>query len=588
LRAINNTEEETILEYSTVIHDLISNYLEPDKSPISKHETQESDELDDWHESSSNKKFWGAEMNYPRYDELNTFLQVSFHENLFLGNLISATCDAQALTEVLKMNDLHAYKKFIFNMWQRKIDIDDPITINELSELDFTLYIYTVGFFEEDKKFMVNAYKKAYGKGNNDIRILHISSGTLKPPFLHSGYYLVGRFENKKKTSMMDSKSISIPNDATTKSGVSSNAKASSSGIESSLMPLLNFSTGSNESGMQMSEEHLNPVDESYRERLNLQIESATDSISSMSEQSLFTLTQNVLTNVIGFEYGTNEYLIAYLYLLKTNDNVNAQKVLYQLKNHVIPNAHLFHTWEVDVEQAQEKWANEQDTPRGVIWQQEMEERTKLAKTWILKYGSQIDSLDSAQKKIIADALNADQRAQAEAEEIQNIKSLFQNGKQLTDGNCLFAALIPNNDNVNLANANMLRLLVTQYLDKSEVEQTPFSELRPYHGSLQATMLYTQLEQKGITLETYQKFMKISGVWGGDPEIKAFSRVYGNITIYIMEPGTIGFRTIKNGHNLGVTAANQVIHEVKSENAIALSSSGGHYRRLLPKNEFMI
>jgi hypothetical protein len=590
LAAINNIEDETILEYSTILHDLISNYLEPDKSPVSKHETQESDSLDDWQESSSAKKYWGAEMNYPKHDELDTFLQVTFHENLLVSNLIeNANCDAKALEVVLQTYDPHNYNQFLADMWEREIDIDDPITIKELSKLDFTVYIYTVGFFEEDKKFMVNAYKKAYGKGSNDIRILHISSGLLKPPFLYSGYYLIGRFENKKKITMMGSTSVSVPDDGIIKSGINSDSKASSSsGLESSLLPLLDFSTGQSESGMQMSEEHQNPVDESYRERLNLQIESATDSVSSMSQQSLVTLTQNILSNVIGSDYGTNEYLIAYLYLLKINENATAQKVLSHLENNIIPKARLFHTWEVDVEQAQEKWANEQDGPRGVIWREEMKQRTKLAKTWYLKYENQFGNLDSAQQKIILEALTADQKAQEEAEEIQNIKNLFQGGKQLTDGNCLFAALIPNNDDVSLVAANMLRLLVTQYLSKSEVEQTPFNELRPYHGSLQAIMLYTQLKQRGITLETYQKYMKISGVWAGDPEINAFSRIHGNITIYIMEPGTIGFRTLKNGHNQGATTANQVIQEVKAGNAIAISSSGGHYRRLLPKNEFMM
>ncbi|WP_148264788.1 eCIS core domain-containing protein [Collimonas fungivorans] len=335
--------------------------------------------------------------------------------------------------------------------------------------------------------------------------------------------------------------------------------------------------------------------------RLNLQEQSARAAVALGGQDQL---ADAVLDHYDERNHGVQAHLIAYMVLrnrphpvyphisqstanmLMALDEVPAETVYARLKNVIIPRALMFFTWEEDVEQEELRWVQNSGLGAGVLWQEEMNYRTRLARAWVERNPDYAARVDAAQRTIVTDALNAAERARLQGAAIAAINRSFADGAQLTDGNCLFAALAAP-DNVNLESANAIRANVVAGLQMADVVNTPLDELRQLGGASaaarQARLAYDAMRAQGISLALYQQYMGVSGVWGGDPEIRAWTRLNAGQTIYLLEPGNALFRGISNAAGIGTRTADQVLAAVNLGTAIAIRNTGGHYIRLLPR-----
>lgn len=336
-----------------------------------------------------------------------------------------------------------------------------------------------------------------------------------------------------------------------------------------------------------------------FAERLDIQTQSARDALAIGGQEPLI---NNVLNHFDERNHGIQPHLIAYFYLeqrsrqadptlshidaaaLMERYRVAAEIVLDRLNNTIIPRARLFFTWEEEVDHAQWRWVDAQGVNAGVMWQQEMTLRTRLAREWIARNPTYRLLLDAAQLTLVDDALGAAERARQHAINMAAIDRTFINGQQLVDGNCLFAALAEP-DQVSLIRANQIRAAVVAGLQGADVLTTPLAELRQMQGdsaeARAARVAYQTMRNNGVTLLDYRAYMGISGVWGGDPEILSWSRLHPGITVYLLEPGNAYFRRIQNGAVLAAVAIDVVQPAVTAGTGIAIRNTGNHYIRLL-------
>jgi prophage maintenance system killer protein len=325
-----------------------------------------------------------------------------------------------------------------------------------------------------------------------------------------------------------------------------------------------------------------------FAARLNLQMQSAAAAVALGGQDQL---ADDVLNRYDETNHGVQAHLIAYMVLmnrprLTALDRVPADTVYERLNTVVIPSARMFFTWEEEVEQAELRWVQSRGLGAGVLWQDEMNYRTRLARAWVARNPDYEARVDAAQRAIVRDALDAAESAQLQDAEITAINRSFVNGAQLTDGNCLFAALAAP-DNVNLESADTIRANVVAGLLDADVVNTPLAELRQLSGTSaaarQARLAYDAMRDQGISLARYRQYMAISGVWGGDPEIQAWTRLNPGQTVYLLEPGNVLFRGISNAIAIGTQTADQVLAAVNLRTAVAIRNTGGHYIRLLPQ-----
>ncbi|AMO94724.1 zinc finger, C2H2 type family protein [Collimonas fungivorans] len=337
-----------------------------------------------------------------------------------------------------------------------------------------------------------------------------------------------------------------------------------------------------------------------FAERLNLQMQSATAAVALGGQDQL---ADDVLDRYDERTHGVQAHLIAYMVLMNRQpaypnflpstanmlmalDAIPSDTIHERLNTVIIPRALMFFTWEQEVEQAELRWVQNSGLGAGVLWQEEMNYRTRLARAWVERnpdYGARVDA---AQRTIVTDALGAAERARLQGVAIATIDRSFVNGAQLTDGNCLFAALAAPG-NVNLESANAIRANVVAGLQDADVANTPLAELRQLGGSSpaarQARLAYDAMRDQGISVPRYQQYMGTSGVWGGDPEIRAWTRLHAGQTVYLLEPGNVLFRGISNAAGIGTRTVDQVLAAVNLGTAIAIRNTGGHYIRLLPR-----
>lgn len=574
---LKTLNDQVISEYAGIIQDLIDKYVE-DRGYSSDPVTIE--DMDS-RKISGKKNEWGLTMEFPSFQKLPEVLKTAFGEEMILADKIDCYNDAGAVLAPLQGNTQEPVRSLIAAL-QRTNDIEDPEVNRLISACNLSIYLYQFTFFRENAIYYTNHFKYRYGRGfPYELRILHVSSGLLLPPYHHAGYYLlikpdISQLSDTSGSGGLDKDDLKEDDDmhdkdkGNGKDTTTDTIHPVNTGLSGHLMKQIN------------SDENNGP---SFKENLLLKLKHGEEMLTQKNPVELQTLCHDLLNSNNSTLYGVSEYWTAFNYLYNNKHQGAAENIYKQLLGVVIPQTRIFYTWENEVEQMQLQLADGLET-RGVGWKREAGIRTKLAIGWLKKYQHVFNMLDKAQQKIIMDALNAKDNAEETEKAIAKIESFFVQGKELIDGNCLFAALVPDNSNVSLQTANEIRQIINKNLDVIDIHNLKFNEIKAHDGNLRARMLYGQIShQTPIHPDLYREFMSINGVWGGDPEIKAFTRT-SRLAVYILEPGTTSFRLIADGQVVGTHSVDVVLQHVKAQQAIAIKSSGWHFTRLLPKHLF--